>query len=285
MKFIRRFRKNKSLRLVNFAGLSIMFACLLLTAGYIKRELSYDRHHINADRIARLSLQVDDEPVDGRIWGNAINGVLQQMPEIDRTVKMIHVNTAVLTYQGNHRIVNDIFMVNRDFLHVFDVPLLQGVKDDALQRDNQAIISESFARQLFGELDYDEFLMQEINIESSRFYGSTIFISGIFKDFPETSHFQTDILLHLPDDYEHFAYTYLLLKNQTDTKALAQKITTLVEEKELFQPAKTRALLMPLTDIHLYSHNLREMSVNGNIHYIYLIIGANLLLLTVVLFN
>jgi putative ABC transport system permease protein len=42
---------------------------------------------------------------------------------------------------------------------------------------------------------------------------------------------------------------------------------------------------MPLTDIHLHSHNLREMSVNGNIFYIYLIIGANLLLLTVVLFN
>jgi len=37
-----------ALRTVNFAGLSVMFACLLLSAGYIKRELSYDRHHANA---------------------------------------------------------------------------------------------------------------------------------------------------------------------------------------------------------------------------------------------
>ncbi|MDR0661753.1 MAG: hypothetical protein LBG19_13425 [Prevotellaceae bacterium] len=77
----------------------------------------------------------------------------------------------------------------------------------------------------------------------------------------------------------------MLLNNQADIKALAQKITNLIEEKELYKSSKTRALLMPLTDIHLHSHNLREMSVNGNIHYIYLIVGANILLLVVVLFN
>jgi putative ABC transport system permease protein len=174
--------------------------------------------------------------------------------------------------------------VNRDFLQVFDIPLLQGNKDDALQRRGQALISESFARQLFGTLDKDRFQMSEISIES-RWISETVFISGIFKDIPETSHFHTDIFLHFPDDVELFAYTYLLLKNQTDTKALTQKITNLVEAKELYPSSKTRAQLMPLTDIHLYSHNLREMSVNGNIHYIYLVIGANALLLIVVLFN
>jgi putative ABC transport system permease protein len=134
MKILQQFRKNASLRIVNFAGLSIMFACLLLSAGYITRVLSYDRHHANADRIARLSLQFDDEPVDGRIIGNSIDVVLEQIPEIDRTVKMHHINTAVLTCQGQHRVLNDCFMVTRDFLQVFDVPLLQGNKNEALQR-------------------------------------------------------------------------------------------------------------------------------------------------------
>ena len=49
--------------------------------------------------------------------------------------------------------------------------------------------------------------------------------------------------------------------------------------------APLRAGLMPLTDIHLHSHNLRELSVNGNIAYIWLTVGANALLLVVVLFN
>ena len=70
MNIIRRFKKSGSLRAINFAGLSVMFACLLLSYGYIKRELSYDRHNANADRIARLSIQFDDKPVDGRIMAS-----------------------------------------------------------------------------------------------------------------------------------------------------------------------------------------------------------------------
>ncbi len=121
---LRQFRKNLSLRIVNLAGLSIMFACLLLSAGYVKQELSYDRHHANANRIARLSLQFDDEAVDGRIFGNNIDNLLQQLPEIKQTVKMFKIQTAVLTYQNNHRIINDLYAVNREFLRVFDIALL-----------------------------------------------------------------------------------------------------------------------------------------------------------------
>ena len=263
MKIIRHFKKSLSLRIVNFAGLSIVFACLLLSAGYIKRELSYDRHHANADRIVRLSLQFDDNPVDGRIWGNAIDPVLQQLPEIERTVKMYKIPSAVLSYQGGQRIVNDFYQVNRSFLQVFDLPLLYGDKDNALQQKGRAIVSESFARQLFGELSFDEIQMSGVSIGGQRIQEQNFFISGIFKEIPETSHFHSDIFLHLPDDLVVFTYSYLLLKNQTDTQALAQKITHLIEEKKLYQPSKTRALLMPLTNIHLHSHNLREMGVNG----------------------
>ena len=285
MRIFRRFRKNISLRIVNLVGLTVVFACLLLSAGYIKQELNYDKYHANADRIVRISLQFDNEPVDGRIWGNAIDAVLQQMPEIERIAKMYKIdNSAMLTYQDKRFVINDFYLVNRDFLQVFDIPLLQGDKNDALQRRGQMLISESFAQQLSGESGDDKLQTSKISIEG-RMILDTVFVSGIFKDIPETSHFHTNILLFLPDSDEVYAYTYLLLKKQTDIHALAQKMTKLIEEKKLFQPHKTRVLLMPLTDIHLRSQNLREMSVNGNINYIYLVIGANALLLIVVLFN
>ncbi|MCL2098736.1 MAG: ABC transporter permease [Bacteroidales bacterium] len=286
MKIFRLFKKNLSLRMVNFVGLSVVLACLLLSAGYIKRELSYDRHHANAERIVRLTLQFDNEPADGRILGNALDELLQQIPEIERTVKMFNIQTAVLTCQGKQRVVNDFYMVNRNFLQVFDLPLVHGNKDEALLRKGQALISESYARQLFGELSFDEMQMFGISITGRSFReDSTVFVSGVFKDIPETSHFHTDILLFLPDEYNVLAYTYLLLEKSTNIQKLAQKITQLIAEKELYQASPPRALLMPLTDIHLHSHNLREMGGNGNIHYIYLLIGANALLLIIALFN
>jgi len=282
---MRLFKKNLSLRIVNLVGLSVVFACMLLSAGYIRREMSYDRHNANVDRIVRMTMQFNNEPVDGRLYGNTIDPILQQIPEIERTVKIHHVLTAVLTCQGKHRVVNDFYAVSSDFLNVFDITLLHGHVGARLA-PAQMLISESLARQLFDNIDNDEFLTSEIKIDGRRVSGN-YFISGIYKDMPETSHFRSDILLYLPDDYEVFAYTYLLLQKHTDIRALAQKITTLVEEKELFlnQSANTRVLLTSLADIHLRSRNLREMSVNGNIYYIYLIIGANVLLLTVVLFN
>lgn len=280
MTVFRQIFRNLSLWMVNLAGLSIVFACLLLSASYIKRELSYDCHHTNANRIARLSLQFGEDPVDGRVLGNNLDDILPQMPEIERVVKMFRIYSAVVTYHENNLVANDLYMVNREFLRVFDLPLLEGNKDDVLQREDQLLISESFARKLSGELELGKILMSEIVIN-----GKPFFISGIFKDIPATAHFKTDVLLYRPDDLQSYTYVYLLVKEQTDYKKLAQKITSLAQEKEVYKLLNPSAILMPLTDIHLYSHNLREMGVNGNIYYIYLIAGANILLLIVVLFN
>jgi putative ABC transport system permease protein len=288
MKFFRSLKKSISLRIVNFVGLTIMFACLLLSSSYIKRELSYEKHHTKAGRIVRLSLQFDNQTIDGRLWGNAHDELLKQIPEIEKMVKMYQIYTATLTYQGKNHVINNFFSVNNEFNKVFDLPLLQGDSENALQRKSQAVISERFARDLFGGISHLDFEITKIHIDGNRIGKDTIYICGIFKDIPQTSHFNTDLLICYPDDYFQygFFYTYLLLENKTDLKALEQKITERIKDEGIYTEIEPpRALLMPLTDIHLHSHNLREMSINGNINYIYLVVGANVLLLIVVLFN
>jgi putative ABC transport system permease protein len=209
--------------MVNIFGLSIVFAGLLLSVGYIKREMSYDHHYSNVERIVRMSLQFNNNPVDGRIYGNDLDAILQQLPEIERIVKMFEINTAILTYEGERRVVNNFYMVNSDFFHVFDIPLLYGDRNDVLQRRGQAVLSEKFARQLLGLFDNGKFKTSEINLSGWKING-TFDVSGIFKDIPETSHFHADILLYLPEEYETYNYTYLLLKENTDVKALVQKM-------------------------------------------------------------
>ena len=283
MKFIRLFKKNISLRIVNFLGLAIMFACVLLSVSYIKRELSYDRHYAKAESIMRLTMQYDDAAVDGRIWGNDLLNQISQMPEIERIVKMVKLETSMLSYEEKKIIVKDTYAVSSDFLELFDLHLLQGEKEDALQRTGQALISESFARQLFGNIENDEFQKSAIYIEGQR-SSDTVFVSGIFKDMPETSHFTTDILFFLPEEYNGLFYTYLLLKDNTDVDILTQNLNDIIDKSEEYT-TNVHFRMTPLTDIHLHSYNLREMSVNGNINYLYLVLGANLLLLLVVMFN
>lgn len=266
--------------MVNVVGLSVMLASLLLSAGYINRELRFDRHHAKADRIVRLALQEDDNPVDGRIWGNALDALLRQMPRVEQVVKMSQEKELSLTHKGESLVVENAFRVSRGFRSVFDLPLVAGGGTEVLERGDQVLISERLARALFHGAAADSIVNSALLINNDPF-----FVSGIFKDIPATSHFQADVFLLREELDKSFAYTYLLLKTPGDLPQLEQQITALFENDGSEEAVTTRALLMPLTDIHLHIHNLREMSVNGFTYYIYLIAGANVLLLLVVLFN
>jgi putative ABC transport system permease protein len=80
-------------------------------------------------------------------------------------------------------------------------------------------------------------------------------------------------------------YVYLLLAKGTDIKSLAQNMAGKLTEWDKDTGRKAVPYLLPLTDIHLHSRVQRELEPNGNIYYIYLIAGANVLLLLIVLFN
>ncbi len=280
---LRRLKKSKYLRIVNLLGLSVIFSCLLLSFAYIKKEQSYDRFHEKADRIVRLAIQVGDEDVDGRIYGLTRNSpMIVDVPGIEDAVLMQHINTGVLTKDGKSEVVNNFFFATSNFFEVFDFKLLQGEKSNVLDAPGKAVISERYARQLFGD---EPAIGKELRLTGRKFSEQTVFVSGIFADFPEISHFHTDLIVQLPEDDNWWAYTYLLLHPGTDMHQVKEAIGQKMAEQFEGSPQPLSPYMMPLTDIHLHSRLLRELEPNGNINYIYLIAGANLLLLLIVLFN
>ena len=284
---IRRLKKSKYLRIVNLLGLSVIFLCLLLSFAYVKKELSYDRFHENADRIARLSVQFGDQDVDGRIFGFTRNSpVINDIPGVEDFVLMQRVETGLLEKEGKPEVVNNFFFTTPNFFNVFSFKLLQGEKSTVLDAPGKIVISKSFAKQLFGEEDAigKELKLTGRNFELNK--DGVCFISGIFEDFPENSHFHTNLIGHLPENNEWWAYVYLLLHPAADMNVVKDAVALKMEEEyKDNRSGKASPYIMPLTDIHLHSRILRELDINGNINYIYLITGANLLLLLIVLFN
>ena len=285
--FLRHLKKSKYLRIVNLLGLSVIFSCLLLSFAYLKKELSYDRFHKNADRIARLSIQYGDNDVDGRIYGFKRNSpVITGIPGVEDVVLMQRVETGLLEKDGKPEVVNNFFFTTPNFFEVFSFKLLQGEKGSVLDAPGKIVISKSFARQLFGE---DDAFGKEIKLTGRQVKpvnDGIYFISGIFEDFPENSHFRTNMIGHLPENDDWWAYIYLLLHPATDINVVKDAIALKIEEEYKDNPSgKASPYIIPLKDIHLHSRILRELDYNGNINYIYLISGANLLLLLIVLFN
>lgn len=283
--FLRRLKKSKYLRVVNLLGLCVIFACMLLSFAYVKKEYSYDRFHSKADRIVRLSMRFGSEPVDGRIYGLTKNSpIIADVPAIEDAVLFQYMNTGLLEYDGRSEVINDFYVASSNFFEVFDFPLLEGDKSHVIDAPGKVAISKKYAHRLFGEASP---VGKELKLSGRHLGGSeeTYFISGVFEDFPENSHFHTDLITHLSDDNEWWEYVYLLLHPGSDLDKVKQEIAVKMEEQYAESPEKVSPYMMPLTDIHLHSRLLRELDINGHINYIYLIVGANILLLIIVLFN
>jgi putative ABC transport system permease protein len=75
--------------------------------------------------------------------------------------------------------------------------------------------------------------------------------------------------------------TYLLLRPNTDPKALEAKFSTLVEkfagEDFKLYNASATYLLQPLRSIHLYAHFMEEAEPNGDGNAVYLLPAISLL--------
>src|ERR1700733_2560524 len=54
----RRLLRQKTISLINIFGLSVGLAACLLIYLYIDHELSYDKYHPNADRVARVTTTI-----------------------------------------------------------------------------------------------------------------------------------------------------------------------------------------------------------------------------------
>ena len=197
----------------------------------------------------------------------------------------------MLTAGIEPHVANNIYYASRDVFELFDIQLTEGNKSEALALPAHAVVSESYARKLFGDKAREAINNQAIRISGRRLVDSTVYISGIFKDIPATSHFHTDMLISRPDNLTVFEYVYLLMDKNANIRDLEQKITQIAESDNVRlqalsnNAARIQALLTPLTDIHLHSRTQKEMEHNGNINYVYLVAGANVLLILVVMFN
>ncbi|SBV90974.1 ABC transporter permease [uncultured Dysgonomonas sp.] len=278
---LRRFLKSKSLRIINLLGLTLMFACMLVSYTYIKRELSYDKFYNNAHRIVRMTLSYDDNIADGRIYGTSTKQIWQNIPEIEDELKLEMVNTAILNHNGSKQVLNNLFFASENLLNILDIPLIEGNSREAFKSPESVIISERLALQLFGRTDV---IGEKIELSSRRIESTVYFIRGVFKNMPENTHFHSDIIIHKADFDNFYHYVYLLMKDGYDLADIQSRLTANFKSQN---PDSRNAIinLIPMTDIHLHSHLLREMETNGNIYYIYLIAGINLLLLIIVLFN
>lgn len=276
--------------LINIAGLSIgMAACWLLLL-YVQRETSYDNFYPQANRIYRA--------VNHATWsgGNLhlastsapFAAVLKKdYPEIEQITRVEADGGAALRYGQKKLEVGDMFFVDSTFFEVFNFPMAAGDAASALAQPNSLVLTRSLAKKLIGSPE--EAVGKTILTEDS----TTYTVSAVMEDVPSNAHFSFSGLRVMPPDYnangwQNFdVYTYLLLQDGADAKALESKLPAFFERylKLRMGEVTYKMELQPIKDIHLHSHLDYEISANGNILYIYIFLCIGLLTLLIACIN
>lgn len=276
--------------LINIAGLSIgMAACWLLLL-YVQRETSFDNFYPQANRIYRA--------VNHATWsgGNLhlastsapFAAVLKKdYPEIEQITRVETDGGAALKYGQKKLEVGDMFFVDSTFFGVFNFPMAAGDAATALAQPNSLVLTRSLAQKLIGSPE--EAVGKTILTEDSTAYT----VSAVMEDVPSNSHFSFSGLRVMPSDYnangwQNFdVYTYLLLQDGADAKALESKLPAFFERylKPRMGEVTYKMELQPVEDIHLHSHLGYEISPNGNILYIYIFLCIGLLTLLIACIN
>jgi len=149
----RNLSRSKLYSFINIFGLSIGIACAVLIVLFIKDELTFDRHHVNADRLFRLYYEA--ERMDGSLAVSPMVPIIMgeevaaNYPDI--TAKSVWYQFDADIRKAEQWLTESLHMVDSSFLRMFTVNTLEGSIDRALSDPSDILITRSMASRYFGD--------------------------------------------------------------------------------------------------------------------------------------
>ena len=291
---LRNLVKHRFYTIINVTGLGLGFAACLLLVTWIIHELSYDRFHLNSDRIYRSSLEYSfgGQTAKTSVSPTALLPLLQKnFPEVENGVRVYNPsawNPYIVRNEEKVFQEGKFFYADSSFFEVFSYPLVDGNQSTALKDPNSVILTRSMAKKYFGD---ENPLGKSLQVKNQQYL-----VTGLLEDCPTNSLLQFDFLgsfssleaskkqIWWSANYE----TFVVLTATTNIKDLTEKTEALVKKElasELSNPGDyVRYNFMRLTDIYLKS-DMQEWAKVSDIKYIYIFGAIALLVLLIACIN
>ncbi|SMD34886.1 AraC-type DNA-binding protein [Reichenbachiella faecimaris] len=301
--FIRTLNRNKVFTFINLFGLTVGFTCSILIYLFIAHELSYDQSLPNHENIYRISWIAEHSQT--RTPHPMAQAIRRDFPEVKNAVSFSPWYGTGLTKQ-EIKVENkqlklkfdepDFYFADSTFLDVFQLEVVAG-DQEALKEPNTLVITEAMAIKYFGEANA---IGQILNVSDM-----PMEVSLVVKGMPKNAHFHFNALISYetvkainPEshwmtwaDFGHF--NYILMEEGSSPSDLQSKIGDWVLQylnwdsgaKDRFDTGQIRFELQPIADIHLHSHLRWELENNGNILYVYILIGTMFFILIIAAIN
>jgi putative ABC transport system permease protein len=201
---LRNLRKQRGYTIVNVLGLAIGLASALFIFLYVRDELTFDAHHPHASQTYRLGYRVDlpngdseGYPASPAGWDNYIKDNYPGVTHIS-SFETTGMPTSI-RYVPKDRIIltEDIMWAESNIGDVLNVDIVKGDRNGALKDINTIIVSESSAKELFGDEDPISKTITLSHDYSTRGQKIEMMVTGIYKDFPANTHVRPKFICNI----------------------------------------------------------------------------------------
>ena len=258
---------NKLFASLNLAGLAIGVCVCITLLACVSNELSFDRMYKNSKDIYRINVQTSAQ-YNNEVWaelpgasGPAIAQNISQVKAVARVLK--HDFGAVVSLKTGEKNFSEkgLYMADSSIFKIFDFTFIEGNEHSAFIHPKSIILSESAKERLYGNAG--SVIGKAIYVDNK----DTLYVSGVYKDMPANSTIDFDIIYHIMDSWagksvywSNASYeTYCLLQPGANVEQVQMQATALIDKNIPQKEDRfiTRFIFQQLTDIHLYSADLR----------------------------
>ncbi|MDR2139652.1 MAG: ABC transporter permease [Tannerella sp.] len=287
--FLRYLKKNKIYTLINVFGLAVSLSFVILIALYVKRELSVDTFHRNAERIYLLG---NEHNLD---YNYRIGRLLpERYPEIEKVCPVIPFYMDLTCFSGEieKKFKTRLVFTDTTFFSFFDFKLAGTPPQHALNDPDAAVISRTFARKAFGR---DNPVGEKLRIGDSL----VVTVRGVAEDLENSVIPYGDIMVRIDnirhfnsgmdsEDYSNAGYAYLFLMEKKGANLRAKTGDMASFFKEFFwifqRGMYKEVTLTPLKEVYFSSirgHLLRH----GDQKFVTILISIGLAILIFAMIN
>jgi putative ABC transport system permease protein len=282
---------NKGFTLINVGGLAIGLASCMILLLYVKNEWSYDRQFTNYEKtyVVFNNIKASNKIFSVTVTPNAMaEEIRTKIPGVAYTSHSADWGSQLISY-GTKKFKKKAIYADPSFLKILDYKFLKGNPNKVLHEVNTIILTETLAKNLFGDEDPINKVVTFDNKESLK-------VEAVLEDVPNTSSITFDYLLPWafaekmrPDIKNPFwgDNSYMTLVQLQDNNSL-ERVNKDIKGIYLRNDKHTNseAFLHPLSKMHLYRDFENGKSVGGKIDQlkIFLILAFSILIIACINF-
>ena len=284
--------RNKVYTAINVFGLSLSLMFVMLIGVYVWQEYSVDKQHSKADRIYTLGIDMGgDDQVIG-VSRQVAPYLKSRYPEIEMTCGVARDET--LIYLNDYQLVKKYGLyVDSTFFQIFDFELVRGDRRSVLRGKDDCVVTEDFARELFGDSDP---IGKHLKLG---YYNKVLKVTGVMKEMENSSLQKADFVCR----FEHVSNEsiveglnnatgsdlYVLAKPNTDFGAKAADITQYF--KEFFwiyklEDRESKAIVLPFSEQYFTEiQDCNRHTPRGSLKLVKMLFASCLVVLLFTVFN